>query len=768
MVTYFQKHNMSERMLSMQRAKAVIVDLFHSKSFKSFFVSYIFILVAILLMNSVYYSRTADMLFDESIRVNSIQADQFAATMEHEVVGNALDSLVKLEKTYDFTQLLNADYQNRTLDRSQIYQMRSEMSLMMDSSMQDLFLLFHNQQLVVPAPEKPTSEASLYYDIYYGSEKQSYLEWRTLLTPIRTPQYGVVYDRDGNPCLLIQRALPTSARNNLHVTGAAVMSYTMLTDFMESAGDGTSAVAIYDRNNIPLLTSDESITPMILPDDVSDEYYTKVQHDDLSVYVAVRDSELLGCRYVSIVSEEAFTRHMTELYQFQWGFTLLVFLAGVVIAFILARRSLQPIRDAVQVVADSTEIGWDAYGGNELEYLKGTISDVAGEYRHLQKVFDRKAIAAQQSFLFEALHDGLSGAESLRYEFAKNRIPCLSEHFAVILLRATNNSNVRELGNECRLIAQSYGCIAHILMITMPEITCLLNTPTNADEKLLDDFCGQFAEKNLFIARSAIHTGIAGLTDAYRQAHDVQEYFCVHGMAQPLTPELCGEPKSFRLNPRFYGLAEADINGDIRAAEYSREDALNRFDALLNLYSDDHVTTPQAANSFAYDLRTIMVSATLEHCDADSRDALWNSETLFHRFTCLDHLRASFVRCMLAANADYRSDAPERELSERVVDYLNEHYADPNLSLASLSQQFGISSDYLSSRFRQQAGHSINDELAAIRVEEICDRLAHTDKTLEEIAAEVGLLNSSTLIRLFKKIKGTTPGAYRKQHQDEF
>ena len=33
------------------------------------------------------------------------------------------------------------------------------------------------------------------------------------------------------------------------------------------------------------------------------------------------------------------------------------------------------------------------------------------------------------------------------------------------------------------------------------------------------------------------------------------------------------------------------------------------------------------------------------------------------------------------------------------------------------------------------------------------------------IAASVGLLNSSTLIRIFKKYRGITPGAYRKRNQ---
>ena len=47
-----------------------------------------------------------------------------------------------------------------------------------------------------------------------------------------------------------------------------------------------------------------------------------------------------------------------------------------------------------------------------------------------------------------------------------------------------------------------------------------------------------------------------------------------------------------------------------------------------------------------------------------------------------------------------------------------------------------------------------------------CRLLCETDMTLEEIAESVGIVGSSTLIRLFKKTQGCTPSSYRAGNGD--
>ena len=77
---------------------------------------------------------------------------------------------------------------------------------------------------------------------------------------------------------------------------------------------------------------------------------------------------------------------------------------------------------------------------------------------------------------------------------------------------------------------------------------------------------------------------------------------------------------------------------------------------------------------------------------------------------------------------------------------------------------FDISGAYLSEKYKQARGRSIPEQLNALRMEKAGELLRQSDLPLERIGELVGILNTSTLIRSFKKHMGVTPGAYRKNH----
>ena len=97
-----------------------------SKSFRYFVISYVALLCAIMALHMVYYRKSSSMLFEQSVAMNNTQAEQFASTLETEI-SNCMDSLLKIEKTYAFSQLLNDDSAGNALDRWDIYELRAQM-----------------------------------------------------------------------------------------------------------------------------------------------------------------------------------------------------------------------------------------------------------------------------------------------------------------------------------------------------------------------------------------------------------------------------------------------------------------------------------------------------------------------------------------------------------------------------------------------------------------------------------------------------------------
>lgn len=108
-----------------------------------------------------------------------------------------------------------------------------------------------------------------------------------------------------------------------------------------------------------------------------------------ALYIAVEDSRIAGCRYVSLLSEEAFLRQMRSIRVFQVWFTVGTFAFGAAIAFLMAMRAIRPLRETVRAVAESTDLEWNALAEDEFDYLKNTVADMASERRQLQRAFDR-------------------------------------------------------------------------------------------------------------------------------------------------------------------------------------------------------------------------------------------------------------------------------------------------------------------------------------------------------------------------------------------
>jgi len=75
-----------------------------------------------------------------------------------------------------------------------------------------------------------------------------------------------------------------------------------------------------------------------------------------------------------------------------------------------------------------------------------------------------------------------------------------------------------------------------------------------------------------------------------------------------------------------------------------------------------------------------------------------------------------------------------------------------------------VSRSVLERRFRQHLKRSPQAEIRAAQLARVKHLLAETDFTLERIAGDCGFEHSEYLSVLFKRVTGTPPGEYRRQH----
>ncbi len=78
-----------------------------------------------------------------------------------------------------------------------------------------------------------------------------------------------------------------------------------------------------------------------------------------------------------------------------------------------------------------------------------------------------------------------------------------------------------------------------------------------------------------------------------------------------------------------------------------------------------------------------------------------------------------------------------------------------------LASIFGVSANYLSTRFHKETHIRFTEYLTGLRMNRAKQLLAETDLQVKEIATQVGYYTASHFIRTFVKAVGVTPLEFR-------
>ena len=95
-----------------------------------------------------------------------------------------------------------------------------------------------------------------------------------------------------------------------------------------------------------------------------------------------------------------------------------------------------------------------------------------------------------------------------------------------------------------------------------------------------------------------------------------------------------------------------------------------------------------------------------------------------------------------------------------VQDWIEHHSSRP-ITIAELASLFGFSERNLKRRFTLATGLSVNKYIQAVRLDRAKKLLLSSDKTVKDIALDVGYENDGFFTRLFKTATGQTPAQWR-------
>ncbi len=97
-----------------------------------------------------------------------------------------------------------------------------------------------------------------------------------------------------------------------------------------------------------------------------------------------------------------------------------------------------------------------------------------------------------------------------------------------------------------------------------------------------------------------------------------------------------------------------------------------------------------------------------------------------------------------------------QEAISEVLIYMEEHLAE-ELDFQALAEQYGFSTNYFRKIFRDVTGFSPVKYMNRLRIVRACDYIQEEGYSLQDAAAEVGILDFNYFSRLFKQIMGFSP-----------
>lgn len=137
----------------------------------------------------------------------------------------------------------------------------------------------------------------------------------------------------------------------------------------------------------------------------------------------------------------------------------------------------------------------------------------------------------------------------------------------------------------------------------------------------------------------------------------------------------------------------------------------------------------------------------------------------------IEKLKELTIQMILGAKEELcRPDQEYGILTERIMDYVENHLADSDLTLKKIAEQhLYMNVDYVSRKFRRSTGKKFSQYLTEQRVERAKELLLDGGgNKIQYVAERVGCGNNPQYFsQIFKKIVGTTPGKWAQQMSEK-
>ena len=111
--------------------------------------------------------------------------------------------------------------------------------------------------------------------------------------------------------------------------------------------------------------------------------------------------------------------------------------------------------------------------------------------------------------------------------------------------------------------------------------------------------------------------------------------------------------------------------------------------------------------------------------------------------------------------------SPDEKLLERVMNTINKHINNSDLSVDMIAEEVGISRVHLHRKMKELTGQTPHDFIRGIRLKRAASLLASKNMNITEVVYACGFSNAASFSTIFKSVYGMSPREYMKEHRNK-
>lgn len=477
-----------------------------------------------------------------------------------------------------------------------------------------------------------------------------------------------------------------------------------------------------------------------------------------------------GLQYLALIDQQTLLQNVGTIRLVTLGLAALCILASAVLAFCFTTRMFAPIRKIVRYIQAEQGI---AGGYQDIQLIESFMDYMKSRNQQLQQSIDSYTALMEEAALTELLY---SREQPMMELYRKaNLLPAFPyDYFTVAILPLDDPAEPEpaepEPAAEPAVLAKAAAELAQkepfaqkltLRKIQQSERLILIFNSKTDDSETLHDFLEALKQSSCTLyAYGKTYPALTGIYDSFHQALNLL-------MVKPQTPESGKAAYEEALNASyitsFYPQElELKLIRQIKSKDF--EDG--PYALLLDLFEKNSegsaalLRLESLSVQLMMTVNRIIAEMQLDGAAIFGRDV--NQYRALERLPAGEEKKAYILDAFRRLSEHIRSSRSSKsaEIYQRMLDYIDEHYAE-DLSLNELSYQLNLSPSYLSSIFKEYHHGTFLEYLNRYRIAKAKPLLLQTEDPVMAIAQQVGYANVNTFIRIFKKEEGLTPGQYR-------